>query len=202
MPRGGYSESTERWSAEESLQLLDLISEHKHKWTLIQQQMPNRTIHQIRCKWLRMRRTLRDYNADTTQKRQLCKHCGEKLVAHICTKKLNEDDLQRAKRLDDFRIQHCTFKSAPVHQKIKKAKKGKKVKKAKKSKNGNSDTKWKPTPPNPEADTAKDFDMIVSYINSVNTSDVLPTTATLTRCRNSIRRRRGAKATRIRNNRR
>lgn len=185
MPRGGYSESTERWTSEESLTLLELIQQHNHQWTTIQQQMPTRTIHQIRCKWLRMRRTLRDYNADTSQKRQLCKWCGEKLVAHICTKDLNQEDLERARQLHEFRSANCTFKL-----KSDKPKKCKSVK----------PKKWKPTPPNPNADTAKDFDMIVSYINSVNTSDTLPTITTLTRCRNSIRRRRGAKPSRIRNN--
>lgn len=182
MPRGGYSESTERWTPEESLTLLDLIRQHKHQWTTIQQQMPTRTIHQIRCKWLRMRRTLRDFNADTSQRRQTCKWCGEKLVAHICTKDLQNEDLERAKRLHAFRNENCTFKKGPNRVKPTKP------------------NKWKPTPPNPNADTAKDFDMLVSYINSVNTSNILPTTTTLTRCRNSIRRRRGTKPSRIRNN--
>jgi hypothetical protein len=189
MPRGGYSESTERWSPKESLVLLELIRKHNHQWTLIQQQMPTRTIHQIRCKWLRMRQTLRDYNIDTSQKRQLCKHCGEKLVAHICTKQLNMHDLERAKDLEQFRAQHCKFKAAPTRKSISKQKVP--VEPVK---------KWTPTPPDSNTATAKDFEMLISYVNSVNTSDVLPTAAALARRRKNICRRRGTKSTRIGNN--
>lgn len=151
MPRGGYASSTRRWSPEDAVKLLELIQRHKHRWKQIQQEMPDRTIHQLRLKWLRLRRTWRDHASSHTGRTQRCKHCGEALVGHICTVHMNKVDVERANDIRRVSQENYQFKRAPSHTH---------------SARTTGSLQWKPTPPSGKNETYQDFNMLIEYITS------------------------------------
>ena len=156
MPKGGYSESTRRWTTSEILQLLDLIKTYKHKWTKIQKHMPDRSWNQIRLWWLRHRRSLNTNGP--TGRPMYCKKCGELKFAHVCLKEVTQDCIEKARNLCEFGKNNSHLKKAPKMACDNST--------DKKSFTHTKEplTEWKPTPPKTNSGTAQDFDMLIDYV--------------------------------------